>query len=173
MAALRATAIVDRSTLNLRIHIMKTLALAAALTLLAVPAFAQSELERLEASTVAAGNNMATFLTSSVPELASVMPDWTWDADMRAAAACTLDAIRTEGGDAAVSTYLDEMDAFATVQITSMEQMATITPIPINGDFAARTGQACGTAEIAMRRMQESGMMQMMMDPAIMGRLIN
>ncbi|WP_341863870.1 hypothetical protein [Gymnodinialimonas sp. 57CJ19] len=153
---------------------MKHIAFAAGLTLLAAPAaFAQSEIERLEAATLAASENMEAFLTARVPEMAAAMPDWAWDDEMRSAAACTLDAIRAEGGDAAVSSYLDEMDVFATVQITSVEQMASATPVPINPDFAMQTGQSCGTAEIAMRRMQESGLMQAMMDPNIMGRLMN
>ncbi|ABD53837.1 hypothetical protein [Jannaschia sp. CCS1] len=146
--------------------------LTATLTLLAAPVVAQSELDRLETATVAAGGNLEAFLTSRAPELASAMPDWSWDAELRAAATCTLDAMRSEGGDAAVTEYLDAMEEFATTPITSMEQMATATPVPISTDFAARTGQDCGSAEIAMRRMQESGLMQAMMDPAIMGRLM-
>ncbi|QXT39376.1 hypothetical protein [Gymnodinialimonas ceratoperidinii] len=152
---------------------MKTCTLAIALTLLAAPAFAQSEVDRLEAASVSAGANMEAFLVSRVPEIAPAIPDWEWDEEMRTAAACTLDAIRAEGGDAAVETYLDEMDVFAEVEITSMEQMATVTPVPINPDFAMQTGQACGTAEIAMRRMQESGLMEAMMVPDVMGRLMN
>lgn len=152
---------------------MKHIAFAAGLTLLAAPAaFAQSELERLEASSVAAGANMGAFLTARVPEIAASIPDWNWDDEMRSAASCTLDAIRAEGGDAAVATYLEEMEVFATVEITALDQMAAVTPVPINPDFAMRTGQACGTAEIAMRRMQESGLMQAMMDPNTMGRLM-
>lgn len=150
----------------------KTTVLASALALLALPALAQSELERLEAATVATGNNMGAFFVAQVPGLADVMPDWSWDHEMRTAATCTLDAIRAEGGSAAVASYLDAMEVFATVEITSMEQMATATPIPISNDFASRTGQACGSAEIAMRRMQESGFMAAMMDPEIMGRLM-
>lgn len=153
---------------------MKILAAATAFTLLAAPAaFAQSELDRLETATVAAGANMEAFFVALAPELAAVMPDWAWDEEMRAAAACTLDAIRAEGGEAAVTSYLDAMDVFATVEITSMDQMANVTPIPISNDFAARTGQTCGSAEIAMRRMQESGMMEAMMNPDIMMRLMD
>mmetsp|Transcript_3341 Transcript_3341/g.5757 ORF Transcript_3341/g.5757 Transcript_3341/m.5757 type:complete len:153 (+) Transcript_3341:401-859(+) len=152
---------------------MKTCTLALAFTLLSAPAFAQSEVDRLEAASVSAGANMEAFLISRVPEIAPAIPDWEWDEEMRAAAVCTLDAIRAEGGDAAVEGYLDEMDVFAEVEITSMEQMATVTPVPINPDFAMQTGQACGTAEIAMRRMQESGLMEAMMVPDVMGRLMN
>lgn len=152
---------------------MRKLALlTATLTLFAAPAFAQSELERMETATVAAGGNLEAFLVSRVPELASAMPDWAWDDELRAAAVCTLDAMRAEGGDAAVSDYLTAMEAYATTPITSMEQMATATPVPISADFAARTGQACGSAEIAMRRMQESGLMEAMMDATTMGRLM-
>lgn len=152
---------------------MKTRILAIALTLIGAPALAQSELDRLEAASVSAGENLETFLVSRVPEIAPAIPDWAWDEDMRAAAVCTLDAIRAEGGDAAVEGYLDEMEVFAEVEITSMEQVAAITPVPINTDFAMRTGQACGTAEIAMRRMRDSGLMEAMMAPDVMGRLMN
>lgn len=142
------------------------------LALFAAPALAQSELDRLEAATLAASGNLETFLTTLAPELADVMPDWTWDEALRAAADCTLDAVRAEGGDAAVTSYISSMEVFAETPITSMQQMATATPVPINADFAARAGQTCGSAEIAMRRMQESGMMEAMMDPAVMSRLI-
>jgi hypothetical protein len=152
---------------------MKTRILAIALTLIGAPALAQSELDRLEAASVSAGENLEAFLVSRVPEIAPAIPDWAWDEDMRAAAVCTLDAIRAEGGDAAVEGYLDEMEVFAEIEITSMEQVAAITPVPINTDFAMRTGQACGTAEIAMRRMRDSGLMEAMMAPDVMGRLMN
>jgi hypothetical protein len=152
---------------------MKTRILAIALTLIGAPALAQSELDRLEAASVSAGENLEAFLVSRVPEIAPAIPDWAWDEDMRAAAVCTLDAIRAEGGDAAVEGYLDEMEVFAEIEITSMEQVAAITPVPINTDFAMRTGQACGTAEIAMRRMRDSGLMEAMMTPDVMGRLMN
>lgn len=151
---------------------MKKLALAAALSLLAAPAFAQSALERLEVATVAAGANMETYMTSVAPELGPVMPDWTWDTEMRNAAACTLDAIRDEGGEAAVTSYVTAMEEFSTAPVTSLEQFATETPIPVNATFAQETGIACGSAEIAMRRMQESGFMEAMMNPAIMGRFV-
>lgn len=151
----------------------KTVLLAAALTLLAAPAFAQSALERLEVATVAAGANMEAFLTSRAPSLATVMPDWSWDDEMRTAATCTLDAIRAEGGEAAVSSYVTSMEAFSTIEITSMEQMATATPIPINAEFAQQAGITCGSAEIAMRRMQESGFMEAMMTPDVMMSLMN
>lgn len=150
----------------------KTFLLATTLTLLAGPVLAQSALERLETATIAASANMEAFLTARAPELAAVMPDWTWDDEMRTAATCTLDAIRTEGGEQAVTAYLDEMEAFATIEITSLEQMSTATPVPVNTDFAVQTGQACGTAQISLRRMQESGFMEAMMDPETMGRLM-
>lgn len=152
---------------------MRTTALfAATLTLLAAPAFAQSDLDRLEVATMAASGNLEAFLISRAPELASSMPDWTWDDALRDAASCTLDAVRAEGGDAAVTSYISSMEVFAETPITSMQQMALDTPVPINADFAASAGQTCGSAEIAMRRMQESGLMEAMMDPAIMTRLI-
>lgn len=151
---------------------MKRLALAAALSLLAAPAFAQSALERLEVATVAAGANMETYMTSVAPELGPVMPDWTWDTEMRNAATCTLDAIRDEGGEAAVTSYVTAMEEFSTAPVTSLEQFAVDTPIPVNPAFAQETGVACGSAEIAMRRMQESGFMEAMMNPAIMGRFV-
>ncbi|WP_224813794.1 hypothetical protein [Hasllibacter sp. MH4015] len=147
--------------------------LAAAITLAAtLPGFAQSELDRLAAATEAAGANMETFLVSQAPSLADVMPDWTWSPEMRDAAACTLDAIRDEGGDAAVADYITQMEAFAETEITSLEQVAQATPVPISADFAAATGQACGTAELAMQQMQDSGLMAAMMDPAVMMQLM-
>lgn len=151
---------------------MQKFALAAALTLFAAPAFAQTELERLEVAIIAAGANMEAYMTSVAPELGAVMPDWSWDAEMRTAATCTLDAIREEGGDAAVTSYVTSMEEFSTITITSMEQMATETPIPINATFAQEAGMACGSAEIAMRRMSESGFMEAMMNPEIMGRFM-
>lgn len=146
--------------------------LTATLTLLGAPALAQSDIDRLEVATMAASGNLEAFLISRAPELARSMPDWTWDDALRATAVCTLDAIRAEGGDAAVTSYISSMEVFAETPITSMQQMALDTPVPVNADFAASVGQTCGSAEIAMRRMQESGLMEAMMDPAVMTRLI-
>lgn len=151
---------------------MQKFALAAALTLLAAPAFAQSELERLEVASVAAGQNLEAFMTSVAPELGTAMPDWTWDIEMRTAGSCTLDMIRAEGGADAVISYLTSLETFSTMELTSMQQMATDTPVPVNTTFAERAGRECGSAEIALRRMQESGFMDAMMNPEIMGRFI-
>lgn len=152
---------------------MKTLTLAATLTLLAAPAaFAQSDLERLETYTVAAGENLESFMTAIAPELGPVMPEWTWDEELRTAGSCTLDMIRDEGGAEAVESYLASLETFSTMELTSMQQMAMDTPVPVNAAFAERAGAACGSAEIAMRRMQESGFMEAMMNPEVMGRFI-
>ncbi|MEJ6390617.1 hypothetical protein [Gymnodinialimonas ulvae] len=134
----------------------------------ALPALAQSELDRLAAASLAASENMEAFMVGAVPELADVMPDWAWSAEMRDAAACTLDAIRAEGGDAAVISYVTEMEAFAETEITSMAQLGEATPVPISPDFAAATGQTCGTAALAVQLMEDSGLMTAMMDPEIM-----
>ncbi len=147
----------------------RTLALTAAMTLaVSLPALAQSDLDRLSAAVEAGGANFEAFLVAAAPSLADVMPDWAWSPEMRDAAACTLDAIRAEGGDDAVANYITEMEAFADVEVTSLMQVAEVTPVPISPEFAAATGQSCGTAELAMQQMQESGLMQAMMDPAIM-----
>jgi len=145
---------------------------AAALTLIAAPAFAQSELDRLEVVSEAVAQNMAAFLVARVPELADVMVDWEWDAEMREVATCTMDRIRTEGGDQALTDYLDALEVFSTIEITSIEQMGAATPIPFSNDVAMQVATECRAMEVSARRMQESGMMEAMMDPAIMGRLM-
>ncbi len=151
----------------------KATCLAAAISLAAaLPSLAQSELERLEAATEAASLSMEAFLVARAPELADVMVNWDWDEEMRNAARCTLDAVREEGGDEAVASYLDAMDEFAVLELTSLDQIGRDTPVPINPDFAMATSQACGTAEISMRRMQESGLIEAMMNPEVMGRLM-
>ncbi len=152
---------------------MQKLALVAALTLFAAPAFAQSDLDRLEVASVAAGENMEAYMTTVAPELSAAMPVWAWDAEMRAAGSCTLDMIRDEGGEEAISSYLTSLEAFSTMEITSMQQMATDTPVPVNAAVAQNIGTACGSAELAMRRMQESGFMEAMMNPSIMTRFIS
>ncbi len=152
---------------------LRSIALTAALALSsALPAFAQSELERMEAATVAASLNMEAFMVSRAPSLADAMPDWTWGDDMRAAGSCTLDAIRAEGGDAAAEDYIDALEAFAVLEITSMEQLATAAPVPISSDFAVATSQRCGSDDVAMQRMEASGLMEAMLDPQVMMQLM-
>ncbi len=151
----------------------KALPLAVAITLAAtLPGLAQSALERMETATEATSLNMEAFMVSRAPGLADFMPDWDWDDDMREAASCTIDAIRAEGGDEALNSYLDALDVFAETEFTSMEQLATSAPVPISSDFAVATSQSCGTDAIAMRRMEESGLMGAMMDPANMMALM-
>jgi hypothetical protein len=153
---------------------MKTFVLAATLSLLAAPAaFAQSDLDRLATATEAASANLEAFFVSRVPSLAEAMPDWTFDEEMRDAGACTLDAVREREGDDAVEQYLTSLEAFAVLEITSMQQMALETPVPIDADTGMAIAQACGSDEIAMRRMQESGFMEAMMDPNTMMALMN
>lgn len=154
---------------------MKTLALAATvLALLAAPAFAQSsDLDRLAVATEAASANMEQFLVSRVPALADSMPDWAFDEEMRVAGACTLDAVRARGGDDAVEQYLSSLEAFGQLEITSVQQMALETPVPIDADAGMQIAQECGSDQIAMRRMTESGFMQAMTDPNVMMALMN
>ncbi len=147
--------------------------LATALILMTAPVLAQSDLQRLEAATVAAGENIEAFLVSRVPTLADSMPDWTFDDELRAAGACTLEEIRNRNGNAAVEQYLTSLEAFAELEITSMQQMATATPVPIDADTGMQIARICGSDEIAMRRVTELGFMEAMMDPDVMMALMN
>ncbi|MEJ6392521.1 hypothetical protein V8J82_04585 [Gymnodinialimonas sp. 2305UL16-5] len=153
----------------MRLALLTTAALAA----FALPAAAQSELERLETASEAAGQNMATFMIARAPQLEPVMVDWEWDEEMREVGQCTLNEIRSVGGDQAATDYVVAMEAFATTQITSMEQMGAATPVPLNEDVAMTIATTCRAMEVSMRRMEESGMMQMMMDPATMQALMS
>jgi hypothetical protein len=53
-----------------------------------------------------------------------------------------------------------------------MEQLATAAPVPISSDFAVATSQRCGSDDVAMQRMEASGLMEAMLDPQVMMQLM-
>jgi hypothetical protein len=149
-----------------------TYVVAALVGLAAAPALAQSELEQLETLSEAAAQNMEDFFVGRVPELAEVMVDWEWDDEMREVAGCTMDRLREEGGDQAVTDYIAAMEVFSATEITSFDQIASDTPQPFNPDIAMQVATDCRAMEVSMQRMQESGMFDAMMAPGVMQRLM-
>ncbi len=147
---------------------MKRIVLAGFLAL-STPALAD-DLTRLEAATEAATRQLNAFLVSRAPELGPVMPSEAWDSRFRNAGRCFLNEIARQKGDAGVATYLNALEGWGQTKITSMSQLGRM-PAPLVDAAAQSAAKTCKTIELATFRMYQSGMLQMMQDPAVIEKL--
>lgn len=146
----------------------------AAVVAAALPALARADalLDRYQAASTAQATAMQAFLTERVPELAAVLPPTTWDDDSIAVARCTLDGVRAARGDAGVEAFVAATEEWAAVPVTSFGGMGANMPEVLSDSLSMELAQSCGGMELAMRQMQESGMMAVLQRPDVMERLM-
>ncbi len=115
---------------------------------------------------------MTAFYVSRVPELASVMPDFTVDGEMRAALGCTLATYEAEIGAAATEAYVASVEReAAALEITDLTGIGSVLG-DIDEALALRAMTDCGQLDIAMRRMQKSGLWEAMQKPGVIEALM-
>lgn len=141
-------------------------ALTAALVLAALPATAQSTLDRLETVSVAMNGMMNEAFVAQIPSLEGNMPDPAWDAPMRTAYTCMHDAYVDRAGEAAVSDMIGQMEA--SLDTLTAEQLlqgdiSVDNPAGITDAEAQRIVTECGLMDVFMARMASSGAMEIMM----------
>lgn len=150
-----------------------TLAAAVAAAILAAslasPAAAQSRLDRMEALSERANELLNAALVMQLPQLEGNLPDPAWDAEMRNAFSCVLDAYVAEAGGAEVDAMLDRMDvavAQATPEMMLDGGLDAEVGLPAGLDEAesVQIMNDCGVVVLMMQRMAESGAMQIMME---------
>jgi len=158
---------------------MKKASLACVLILLPSLAGAQSQLDRLEATSEATSVHMFTLMTNEMAAngvdpapLQAVIPDMTWDDAMRAAGDCMLGEYTGILGSAGVDELLDNMDALSVELAAMAEAGATVSEMGDPGDMmpegltqaeSMRITQECGMVELQLQRMSESGFTAAMM----------
>lgn len=144
---------------------LRALPLAAAL-ILPLAAHAQSQLDRLEVLSEQMTEMTYTALIAEIPVLEGNLPSAEWDAPMREAGTCVLDAYRDEVGDAGVDTMLDGLEttvASATPDDILSGNLDMDLPDGLTDAQVQQINTDCGMVEIMMTRMAESGAMQIMM----------
>lgn len=146
----------------------RTLTLAAVLGLAALPAAAQSQLDRMQAVSEQANALMNEAMILEIPALDGNMPDPAWDEPMRTAYACILDGYVAASSESAVDGMLDTMEALletATAQSILNGEMSEDAMLPEGVDEAEAQAvlSGCGLMELMMARMAESGAMAVMM----------
>ncbi|PWK59351.1 hypothetical protein [Roseicyclus mahoneyensis] len=146
----------------------RALALATAFCMSALPAAAQSQLDRMQVVSERANTLMNEAMIIEIPALAGNMPDPTWDDPMRTAYACILDGYVAASSTGAVDSMLDEMEALledATADSILNGDMAEDAMLPEGVDEAQAQAilMNCGLMELMMTRMAESGAMGVMM----------
>ena len=151
----------------------KPLALAA-LCALSFPALASADalLDRNQAASTAQAQASQAFLVARVPELAAVLPPSEWTPEMIAVAECTLDGVRAERGDAGVEEFVAATEEWAAMPVTSFTGMGENMPAVLSDSLSMELAQSCGGMELAMRQMQESGMLAVLQQPDVMQRLM-
>jgi hypothetical protein len=151
---------------------MTRLSVAVVVALLPQAVLADALLDRYQAAAVTKADQMEAFFVARVPELAEVLPEMGWDDELAVVAACILDGQRAERGEAGAEAYVAALEEWALIVPTSFMTMADGMPVVLSDDLALRLNESCGGIEISMQRMQDSGMMAMIQDPAVMERLI-
>ena len=150
------------------------LTLATALALLPGLALAQgSDVDRIAAANMAMAEQMEDFYLGRVPELEGKMPDHSWNDEMRAAGECFVTRYKDERGAEGLEEYLTAMEGWAETEITSFEQLTFGMPDILTEDLPQRLTQDCGVMEISIQRAQESGFIEALSDPEIMGRIMS
>lgn len=144
-------------------------ALGTAACLAALPAAAQSQLERMEVLSEQASALMNEAMIAQVPALQGNMPDPAWDEPMRVAYACVLEGYIDASSEAAVDGMLDDMEAMletATAETLMSGESGQSVQLPegMSEEQAQGLMQSCGVMEVIMARMAASGTMQVMMD---------
>lgn len=150
---------------------MRAMALAVALTapalsLMALPASAQSTFERLETVAVTINGMMFDAMVEQTPALEGNMPTAEWSDGLRTAYQCMFDGFVEAAGEPAVAEMVTAME----------DQLETITPEEImtgGGDIenpeglsdeqAAEIVGNCGMMEAFMGHMAASGALEILM----------
>ncbi len=149
------------------------LALTTAFALLPVLAAAQEDpVDRIAAANIAMAEQMEAFFLSRAPELEDRMPDHSWNDEMRAAGECFVAGYEEEQGKEGLDAYITAMETWSETEITSFEQMNFGMPEILTDPLPQRLSQECGVIEISVRRAQESGFIEALSDPEIMGRVM-
>lgn len=145
---------------------IRTLTIAAAISLAGLPAAAQSNLERLEAVSVTMNGMLNEALVAEMPALEGNMPAPEWDDSLRAAYTCMYDGYVDRVGEAPVEAMIASMEASLDT-LTADELLqggaAVENPEGITDDQALEIVTGCGLMEAFMTRMAESGAMGIMM----------
>ncbi|MEM7295100.1 MAG: hypothetical protein AAF330_00485 [Pseudomonadota bacterium] len=99
---------------------MRNLILSVAVTCLAGPALAETQLERMERLTTGMQEALYAHLSTEVPEIAGRLPDAGWDAGVRQAASCSLEAYEDKIGRRGVDQMLDTMEERLSTPISDL-----------------------------------------------------
>ncbi|MGG7567091.1 hypothetical protein ACQ5SO_13130 [Rhodovulum sp. DZ06] len=163
---------------------MKHALFAAALGALAafpLAAHAQSDLDRLETASEAMGDAAIRMMAREVAAnggdpapLLAAAPDMSWDAPMRAAGACMIEAHEAEIGAAGVEEMLGKMEGFV-ARIAALDAAGAtisevgepdVSPTGMSMERSQQIAMECGMVEQQMKRMQASGFAAAMMRAA-------
>lgn len=141
---------------------MRLCALAITTCLIALPAAAQSQLERMEALSEEANRITNAYMIAQLPALDGNMPDPEWDDPMRSAFTCVLDGYRADAGDAGIDRMLEDMET--TMAELSPEalmngglQERVQLPDGVSEARSVELMNTCRVMELYMARMRASG----------------
>ncbi|MEM1102368.1 MAG: hypothetical protein AAGH73_12675 [Pseudomonadota bacterium] len=112
------------------------------------------------------------FYVSRVPEMAGKIPQFMEDPRAREAIRCGFDYIRENAGEAGAEELVVWVEGMAATPIESFDTLSA-APEGQVGDVMMEAVQACDSITITQELMEESGMMEMFSDPAVLGRLMD
>jgi hypothetical protein len=143
-----------------------------AVFLCVLPAWAAADdLERFETASEQMTVNLNAFYLARLPEVGDKLtpPDWT-DVE-RAIGQCFLDRLREEEGTGAVDLFLGEIEGLAQIEITTYATYVEILTFPLFKGAGFAVSSECGLMDRTVMRDLESGIYQVLSDPANQQRL--
>ena len=128
---------------------------------------AQDRLDRFEALSERSTNMMVGKMIAMTGGDPASAPQFEWDAAMREAGRCMLDAYETEIGAGGVTELFDRMDAYLDESTDlSLEEMteAELDTLPdgLTAEKSIAITQDCGMVDLKLDWMSNSGLMQAM-----------
>lgn len=146
------------------------------LVLIALPtgAFADARLERMEEISSKMMDVMIEGMATEMDKegmqgdkLRALAPAFVWDAEMRAAASCMVDAYIAKSSPEAVDGMLDTLEdllpALAADPLNAMESVPSVMPAGMTEADGQKINEDCGMTALQMKQMQETGFVEIMM----------
>jgi hypothetical protein len=136
-------------------------------------ALADPLLDRYAAASLVIEDRLFAFYVLRAPELEPVLPVMGWDEEIEAVAICTFDGIRAQQGEAGVEAFVAAFEVFAATPITSLSTFGRDQSPVLQQPLILELAQSCGSFLLTARRMQASGMTELLeSDPSIADRLM-
>ena len=131
-----------------------------------------SDVGRLEGMAVDFGEKVNAFALARAPELEGSLPDWSWDGPLRRSAGCFLSELSASRGSNGVAQFLDLVENWVNKPIKSIHQFEA-APTALRSTDVVAALESCGSLELMLKRVFESGALEVLMKPGVSEKLLD